>query len=74
MLIDMSRADNAEGNTIFPKGRYILETRPVFRLVPNRYLPINVSGYRGQKTRKKDRRKTNKTRKFCREKDRRKIK
>ena len=70
----MRLVDNAGGNTILRKGRYLLETRPIFRLVPNRYLPINVSGYRGQKTRKKDRRKTNKTRKFCREKDRRKIK
>ena len=44
----MRLVDNAGGNTILQKGRYLLETRPIFRLVPNRYLPINVSGYRGQ--------------------------
>ena len=40
MSIDMIRVDKVEGNTILQKGRYLLETRPVFRLVPNRYLPI----------------------------------
>ena len=46
----MRLVDNAGGNTILRKGRYLLETRPIFRLVPNRYPPINVSGHRGQQT------------------------
>ena len=47
-VIYFGRNDNPGGNTILQKGRYLLETRPIFRLVPNRYLPINVSGYRGR--------------------------
>ena len=38
MSIDMWLADIARGNTICGTGRYLLGTRPGFRLLPNRYL------------------------------------
>ena len=39
-VIYFGRNDNPGGNTILQKGRYRLEIRPIFRLVPNRYPPI----------------------------------